>query len=364
MVAPATTVGTLPTEPKRIGYSFGGWNTHKNGSGSSFGANTTVRGNTTVYAVWTEEFYQLTFLLNGGYGTVPQVQSLHLGEKATVVALPQRDGYTFTAWNTAADGSGYNWNFDTNTMPADHVTLYAQWKQTVAPTTNPTAAPTTNPTAAPTARPTARPTANPSTTPSATPTANPSTMPSADPSVSPDVSPTADPNTTPTDGNNENNNTAAAGAVANDQNTGTGNGAQTQPSASPTIKIGDQEIPLFGNSAGNVWALLNLVFMISGCILAVMIGLTAIMRNKKYKADINNMYIDSPAMRAYSKMGLICTMLLAVVCLCAFVFTQNISSKMVIIDQWTVLFAILLASQIICSIWTLHQKKENYVPAT
>ena len=44
---------TMPVAPTRTGYTFNGWNTAINGSGSSFTSSTTVNGPLTVYAQWT-----------------------------------------------------------------------------------------------------------------------------------------------------------------------------------------------------------------------------------------------------------------------------------------------------------------------
>lgn len=45
-------VGTLPMAPIRSGYTFNGWNTQVNGSGTAFTAATAVNGSITVYAQW------------------------------------------------------------------------------------------------------------------------------------------------------------------------------------------------------------------------------------------------------------------------------------------------------------------------
>lgn len=49
---PATTVDALPTPPTKTHFTFGGWFTAKNGSGTQFMASTNVSGNMTVYAKW------------------------------------------------------------------------------------------------------------------------------------------------------------------------------------------------------------------------------------------------------------------------------------------------------------------------
>lgn len=45
-------VGTLPDVPTRSGYTFNGWNTEADGSGTAFNAETVITGNITVFAQW------------------------------------------------------------------------------------------------------------------------------------------------------------------------------------------------------------------------------------------------------------------------------------------------------------------------
>jgi sulfatase modifying factor 1 len=51
---PATTVDTLPTEPTKTDYIFGGWYTENNGGGTEFTTSSVVTASMTVYAKWTE----------------------------------------------------------------------------------------------------------------------------------------------------------------------------------------------------------------------------------------------------------------------------------------------------------------------
>lgn len=71
----------------------------------------------------------VTFDLNGGGGTAPSsvklVQGTALG--SNYPAAPTRSDYTFTGWNTQADGKGTSFTKDT-IVNAD-VTLYAQWNK-------------------------------------------------------------------------------------------------------------------------------------------------------------------------------------------------------------------------------------------
>lgn len=57
----------------RTGYTFSGWNTAANGSGTAYAAGATfaIAANTTLYAQWTITIYTLTVTKAGtGTGTV------------------------------------------------------------------------------------------------------------------------------------------------------------------------------------------------------------------------------------------------------------------------------------------------------
>jgi uncharacterized repeat protein (TIGR02543 family) len=129
-----TTIDALPTAPTRTGYTFTGWNTKANGSGTTFTANTTVTGDITVYAQWHEMpatwSYTVTFDKNGG-GTEASPRIMTVAQPATTVGelptAPTRTGYTFTGWNTKADVSGTS--FTASSVVTSNITVYAQWQK-------------------------------------------------------------------------------------------------------------------------------------------------------------------------------------------------------------------------------------------
>lgn len=53
-VEAGASLGNLPENPRRTGYTFSGWNLSRDGSGAAFTAATPVVSNLTVYAQWTE----------------------------------------------------------------------------------------------------------------------------------------------------------------------------------------------------------------------------------------------------------------------------------------------------------------------
>jgi uncharacterized repeat protein (TIGR02543 family) len=64
VTSPATTVGAanFPMDPTRNGYTFAGWNTQPNGSGTAFTDSTTVNTSLMVYALWNGTGAAITFL--------------------------------------------------------------------------------------------------------------------------------------------------------------------------------------------------------------------------------------------------------------------------------------------------------------
>jgi uncharacterized repeat protein (TIGR02543 family) len=131
VTSPATTVGTLPTEPTRTDYTFVKWNTQADGNGSEFTATTPVTASITVYAQWQNVppgSFIVTFDKNGGDTEAsPQTKTV-TSPATTVVTLPTaptRTGYTFASWNTQVNGGGTA--FTETTPVTESITVYAQW---------------------------------------------------------------------------------------------------------------------------------------------------------------------------------------------------------------------------------------------
>lgn len=81
--------------------------------------------------------YQISFDLNGGFGELPETQTLNGGELLSEVAAPARTGYSFKGWYQDADGTaGLQWDFgkavEENTDQQE-VTLYAKWVDEIPP---------------------------------------------------------------------------------------------------------------------------------------------------------------------------------------------------------------------------------------
>ena len=120
----------------RSGYTFTGWNTAANGSGTPFTAGSTTTwntgANTTLYAQWQTVSYTVTYDGNGNTtGSTPSSGTGSGGSTFTVSGNSGnlvKTGYTFAGWNTAANGGGTNYTAGSGSFTLSaNTTLYAKW---------------------------------------------------------------------------------------------------------------------------------------------------------------------------------------------------------------------------------------------
>ena len=127
------------TVPKRTGYTFCGYYTTANGSGTNYynadgtsANNWNIASNTTLYAKLTANTYTVRFNANGGTGTMSDMAFTYDAAQDLTANAFARTGCTFAGWNTTADGSGDSYTDGQNVTNLtvdnnDIVTLYAQW---------------------------------------------------------------------------------------------------------------------------------------------------------------------------------------------------------------------------------------------
>ena len=114
---------TLPTDVTRTGYTFKGWYDNENLTSSPVTAiSNTETGNKEYWAKWEINQYTVTFDTVGG-STVASITQDY-GTAIAAPAAPTREGYTFIGWDTEIP----------TTMPAENMTVTAQWKDTEKPT--------------------------------------------------------------------------------------------------------------------------------------------------------------------------------------------------------------------------------------
>lgn len=120
----------------KTGYNFIGWNTNAAGTGSTYqpGTSLTVTGNVTLYAMWQQITYSVTYNGNGNTGGSTASQAKYWGTALTLRANGfTRTNYTFQHWNTKADGSGTSYAAGASYTANAAVTLYAIWKKNNIP---------------------------------------------------------------------------------------------------------------------------------------------------------------------------------------------------------------------------------------
>ena len=117
-IAPITqdygTAIVAPADPTRKGYTFIGWDKAI--------PTTMPAENMTITAKWKVNSYTITFDTAGGSEIAPITQDY--GTQIAAPADPTREGYTFIGWDKAIPA----------TMPAENITVTAQWKDSEKPT--------------------------------------------------------------------------------------------------------------------------------------------------------------------------------------------------------------------------------------
>lgn len=81
-------LGTLPTAPTRSGYTFKGWNTKADGSGSTFTAATIITGDITVYAQWKKKSTGGGSSSGGSGSSSPNTPPAAAGPSGTATTTP------------------------------------------------------------------------------------------------------------------------------------------------------------------------------------------------------------------------------------------------------------------------------------
>ena len=104
VVSPAVTVGSLPAEPIKTGYLFGGWYTQPNGEGEPFTASTVVNSNRTVYAKWIKVYsISISSMENGNISASIQ-NNIVVGTEITLTVNPN-SGYELATLEVRSNGN-------------------------------------------------------------------------------------------------------------------------------------------------------------------------------------------------------------------------------------------------------------------
>lgn len=114
---------SAPSAPKKKGYTFGGWYKDTKFKSTWNFKTEKVKKNTTLYAKWKINTYQVTFNSKGGTSIISQ--KIQYNKLATTPKQPIRIGYSFAGWYKDTKYKTV-WKFGSNKV-SGNITLYAKW---------------------------------------------------------------------------------------------------------------------------------------------------------------------------------------------------------------------------------------------
>ena len=118
--ASVTEIGKL-TAPTVEGYTFDGWYTNDTHT-TEFDFTKPITGDTTIYAKWTANDYEVSFVTE--HGKAPASQNVKYNGTADDPGKLTEEGYTFDGWY--AD-EAHKTKFDFSTPITSNTTVYAKW---------------------------------------------------------------------------------------------------------------------------------------------------------------------------------------------------------------------------------------------
>lgn len=111
------------TIPKAEGYTFVGWYADENRT-IEFDFTKPIKSNTTVYAKWTANDYEVSFITE--HGNAPTSQNVTYNGTAKDPGKLTEEGYTFVGWYT---DDTYSTEFDFSTPITGDTKVYAKWEK-------------------------------------------------------------------------------------------------------------------------------------------------------------------------------------------------------------------------------------------
>ena len=112
------------TIPKVEGYTFDGWYTTDDTDSTEFDFTQPIKHNTTVYAKWTANDYEVSFVTE--HGKAPTSQNVKYNGTASDPGKLKEEGYTFIGWYADKD---HNTKFDFTKPITSNTTVYAKWEK-------------------------------------------------------------------------------------------------------------------------------------------------------------------------------------------------------------------------------------------
>jgi len=328
-----------------------------------------IKGDTTLTAVYAPKNKTVTikFLPNGGKGAMASWVSVQKAFATWPDATDldfTRAGHTFIGWSELKNAVKPDPEYAPlgSSEIASDITLYAVWKANApppAPPTTPLVTPPVEPPVEPPEPPVEPPVVPPVVAPpgveppGVTPPVNPPSEPPVNPQGNPPVTPPVD----------EIINVGGAGGLAplGDAPTPEEVLGHIMEAGLPTISVGGLNIPLAAGAGLShlVWALVNLMLAIAGAVLVI----AAILRYKGHNGDIIETSPLCPEDEKQEKKRrpgwLALLTVMGIVGVIVFVLTEDMTRLMVLVDNWTIVNAIVFVVALISYRFAFKREEED-----
>jgi uncharacterized repeat protein (TIGR02543 family) len=312
---PGTHMDNLPAPPVKTGYTFTGWNTKPDGTGSIVDTGTDITGDVTVYAQWKKDPDQVT--------TPPAIVTT----PPAIVTTPPAIVTTPPAIVTTPPA------IDTTPPTQKDAKVPSDSKKSKTPPP-----PESEDIPAPDAV--------------GTPVTAGAVTGGAVTDVGDPTDAVAVVTRQPGDGPDR-------GVLPGDADVGGTSAVKAGGLRALIDQILNGEVPLFGGDG--MWALLNLLLAAIGCALAVCTLITRIIaRRKKSGEEADRAGREEPGYRRGHIAWLAVLILLGICGIVLFVLTEDMTQLMSLMDKWTIWQAAITLLAIIITRTVLHKKKDRH----
>lgn len=288
----------------------------------------------TLEEVTPPQKYTVTFNSMGG-SFVESTTNISADSLINAPANPTRNGFSFSGWYREM-ATTTRWNFSTDTVNSN-ITLYAKWITNDSPSVVP---PSTS--------------LPPSSIVPSSSNSSSSSEPSS--SVVPSSSNTLSSTSIPPSGSISSSiNSSSYGSSVPPTNSNPTNNERREETREqlieagvPTLQLGNTEVPLFGGGQKFVWSLLSLMLMISSVITATLIAIRMLIMHKDGQHDNRRIFK-------------FISIAIGIISLISFMILYNLNSLMVFIDIKTILFALLLAAELLVLLLSKRKSAKDTV---
>lgn len=127
----------------------------------------------------------------------------------------------------------------------------------------------------------------------------------------------------------------------------------------PTTSIGNTDVPYYSGGLFGSWALVNLVLVIIGGLVAIFTIMNSLLRRKSEKGEILGGDEEYGKTNTDRLPWIVAASVFAMGGILIFILTQDTTSTMVLVDTWTIGNVFLLAASIVSMIFVLKKDKAD-----